>query len=210
MRPVRAQLEAAALAFVRASNPGDEVFVVNFADRARLDVPLTGDLRVLEAGIGGRESFGGSAIRDAIRIAEGYLRVRAAHARRALLVISDGKDTASMMSGGELRQLAERGGVAIHALELSGVGGSTARRGSGELERIARLTGGIVRRAASAAEIEPVILEIARRIRSEYTLAYTPANQALDGTFRTIRVEVTRPPGLRARTRPGYRATGAP
>src|SRR5262245_17664693 len=49
MRPVRERVEAAALALVRASNPLDEVFVVNFADHARLDVPLTGDIRVLEA-----------------------------------------------------------------------------------------------------------------------------------------------------------------
>jgi VWFA-related protein len=208
MRPVRERVEAAALAFVRASNPGDEVFVVNFADDARLDVGMTGDLRVLEAGIGRRDAFGGSAVRDAIRVADGYVRARAAHPRKALLVISDGKDTASMASGRELRRLVERGGVAIHALELSGAGGRAPRPGDGELGRIAGLTGGIVRRAASVAEIEPVILEIAHRIRSEYTLAYTPANQALDGSFRTVRVEVTRPAGLRARTRPGYRATG--
>jgi Ca-activated chloride channel homolog len=210
MRPVRERVEAAALAFVRASNPGDEVFVVNFADYARLDVPMTGDLRVLEAGIGRRDSIGGSAVRDAIRVADGYLRARAAHARRALLVISDGKDTASVASERELRRLAERGGVAIHALELGGAGGAAPRRGDGELERIAGLTGGLVRRAASVAGIEPVILEIAHGIRSEYTVAYTPANQVLDGSFRTVRVEVTRPPGLRARTRPGYRATAAP
>jgi VWFA-related protein len=210
MRPVRERVEAAALAFVRASNPGDEVFVLNFAHYMWLDVPLTGDLRVLETGIGRRESIGGSALRDAIRVADGYLRARAAHARRALLVISDGKDTSSMASEREIRGLAERGGVAIHALQLIGLGGRAPGPGDGELDRIAALTGGTVRRAASATGIEPAILEIAHRIRREYTLAYTPANQALDGSFRTVRVEVTRPPGLEARTRPGYRATATP
>ncbi|PYR61652.1 MAG: VWA domain-containing protein, partial [Acidobacteria bacterium] len=51
MRSLRSRVEAAALAFVRASNPQDEAFVLNFADRARIDVPLTSDVGVLEAGI---------------------------------------------------------------------------------------------------------------------------------------------------------------
>jgi VWFA-related protein len=205
MRPLREGVEAAALAFVRASNPADEVFVVNFADHPRVDVPLTADVRVLEAGIGRRDSIGGSAIRDAIRVAEGYLRARATRQRRALLVISDGRDTASIASAREVRRLAEGGGAAIHALVLGPAEGQ--RRGDGELGRLAALSGGIVRRATSIAEVDRVILEIAHRIRSEYTIGYTPANQALDGSFRTVRVEVTLPPGLRAHTRPGYRAT---
>jgi Ca-activated chloride channel family protein len=204
---LREAVEAAALAFVRASNPADEVFVVNFADDARMDVPLTSDVRVLEAGIGRRDSFGGSAVRDAIRIAEGYLRARATHQRRALLVISDGKDTASTASGREIRRLAERGGVAVQALILRPDYGPAGRQGDGELGRLAQLTGGMVRRASSPAGIDQMILEMARRIRSEYTIGYTPENQALDESFRTVRVEIAHGRGLRAHTRPGYRAT---
>jgi len=210
MRPLRAGAEAAALAFVRASNPADEVFVVNFADHARVDVPLTADVRVLEAGIGRRDSIGGSAVRDAIRVAEGYLRARATHPRRALLAISDGEDTASATSGRELRRLAERGGVALHALILRPAGGPRAQQGDDELERLARMTGGIVRHAGSMAEVEPLILEMARRIRSEYAIGYMPENQALDGSFRKVRVELARAPGLHAHTRPGYRAIATP
>jgi hypothetical protein len=56
-------------------------------------------------------------------------------------------------------------------------------------------------------DIDSVALEIARQIRNQYTIAYTPANQTLDGTYRTIRVTVSGPDGLRVRTRAGYRAS---
>src|SRR5437763_1251192 len=66
MRTKRATIEAAAVDFARASNPQDEMFVLNFADKSRVDVPFTSDVRVLEAGIARVDSIGGTAMRDAI------------------------------------------------------------------------------------------------------------------------------------------------
>ena len=59
-------------------------------------------------------------------------------------------------------------------------------------------------------DIDGVALEIARQIRNQYTIAYTPVNQALDGTYRTIRVTVSGANGLTVRTRAGYRASVDP
>lgn len=207
MRDLRGSVEAAALAFVRASNPLDEVFIVNFADYARVDVPLTRDHRALELGIGMRDPNGGSAVRDAIWVANGYLSVRAAHDRRALLVLSDGKDTSSNISGRKLGRLVERGWATLHAVSLGYLEGAERPARDGELARLAQRTGGVFRRPVSVAAVGPMMLEIAHQIRSDYTIGYAPSNQAVDGSFRTVRVEVTRPPGLTARTRPGYWAT---
>ena len=80
MRSLRAKVEAAALAFARASNPDDEIFVVNFADTVHLDVPMTADLRVLEAGIGRVDSIGGTALRDAVDLRRA-LPARSRHPR---------------------------------------------------------------------------------------------------------------------------------
>ena len=66
MRTLRSKVEAAALALARASNPQDEIFVLNFNDKARIDVPFTSDVRVLEAGIARVDSIGGTAAWDAI------------------------------------------------------------------------------------------------------------------------------------------------
>ena len=73
MRQKRAKVEATALAFVRASNPLNEVFVINFADKLLVDVDMTSDIRALEAGIARVDSIGGTAMRDAIDAGERYL-----------------------------------------------------------------------------------------------------------------------------------------
>src|SRR5882672_11037289 len=70
MRTLRQKVEAAALAFARACNPRDEFFVVNFADTPRLDVPLTGDVHALEAGIARVDAIGGTAMYDALGLAQ--------------------------------------------------------------------------------------------------------------------------------------------
>src|SRR5207302_586002 len=92
MRRKRERVEAAALALVRASNPQDEVFVMNFADKPHLDVALTTDLRLLEAGIARLDSIGGTAMRDAVDVGGRYLSEHAARDRRVLVIVTDGND----------------------------------------------------------------------------------------------------------------------
>ena len=211
MRSVRLRVEAAALAFVRASNPLDEVFVLNFADTPRIDVPFTNDVRVLEAGVARVDAIGGTAMRDALLVAGRYLREHATHDRRALLVITDGNDNASTVSISECRRAVERSGAAIYAVRLvRDTSWADPRGNDDELDRLAELTGGIADRIAATSNIEHVAQEMAHRIRTEYTIAYHPANQELDGSYRAIRVKVTKPGGLTVRTRPGYWATAPP
>lgn len=210
MRSLRPTMEAAALAFVRASNPLDEIFVLNFADMPRIDVPFTSDPRLIEGGVTRLDSIGGTAIRDAILVAGRYLNDHAAHDRRALLLLTDGRDNASGASRAELHEFVDRSGVAIFAVTLLRAGGSTSGgTGDAELQELADLTGGSDHRVGSISDVNRIILEIARQLRNAYTIAYTPANEALDGTYRSVRVEVTRPRGLTARTRPGYWAMPA-
>ena len=61
MRDKRARVEAAAVGLVRASNPQDEVFIVNFNDEAYLDVPFTSDVKKMEQGLTRIDSRGGTA-----------------------------------------------------------------------------------------------------------------------------------------------------
>lgn len=210
MRALRANVEKAALAFVRASNPLDDVFVLNFADTAHVDVPLTRDVRLLEAGIARVDSIGGTAMRDAVLQAEGYLRQHASHDRRVLLVVTDGNDNASRATIDQLRKTAGQTATAVFAVGLFRDDSPSAAHGRDELDHLTELTGGVAYYPASFDQIESVVLEIARQIRNEYTIAYEPVNQALDGMYRAIRLRVTGPGGLSVRTRPGYWATPAP
>ena len=118
MRPLRATVEAVALAFVRASNPLDDVFVLNFADRPRIDVPFTSDLHMLEEGAARVDSISGTAMRDAIFTAGSYLHDHGAHDRQVLLVITDGNDNASQISTARLRNVIERTAATIFAVKL--------------------------------------------------------------------------------------------
>jgi Ca-activated chloride channel homolog len=205
MRPLRPNVEAAAMAFVRASNPMDETFVMNFADTPRIDVPFTTDVRTLEAGIKRVDSIGGTAIRDAIGLADSYLRAHARRDRRALLVITDGNDNASSISRTQLRASLEQDTTVVFGVGLTHVVPSAAERhGDDELEQLATTTGGVMRRATSVSEVNDVVLEMAYQIRHAYTIAYSPRTGSLVGSYRRIRVRVTEPHGLTARTRPGY------
>jgi Ca-activated chloride channel family protein len=207
MRTVRSKVERAALAFARASNPLDEMFVLNFADKVRIDVPFTRDVRVLEAGIARADSIGGTAMRDAVEMGETYLREHATYDRRVLLVITDGIDNASMAPIERIRQQAERFDTAIYAVGLFGnEDEARTKRGRHELEQLTARTGGVPYFPSSLDQINEVVLDIARQIRNQYTIAYAPLNQALDGSYRTIRVTATGAEGYVVRTRTGYRA----
>ena len=208
MRQLRSKVEAAALAFARASNPQDELFVLNFADKARIDVPLTSDVRVLEAGIARLDAIGGTAMRDGIDMAEAYLREHATRDRKVLLVITDGNDNASMATFDRIEKEAEDTETVIDAIGLFLDGEtSKAKTGRHELNRLVEKTGGVAYYPQGIEQINEVALDLARQIRNQYTIAYAPLNQALDGSYRTIRVTAAGSEKFSVHTRPGYRAT---
>jgi VWFA-related protein len=209
MRTLRPKVEAAALALARASNPQDEVFVLNFNDKTHIDVPFTSDLNVLEAGIGRADSIGGTAMRDAIDAAQTYLTEHATRDRKVLLVITDGIDNASVASLDRIEKIAEQRDTVIFAVGLFGTE-DRVKQGRHELDRLAERTGGMAYYPAGIDEIGTVGLEIARQIRNQYTIAYAPLNQTLDGTYRSIRVVVSGPERFSVRTRDGYLATRVP
>jgi Ca-activated chloride channel homolog len=209
MRTLRPKVEAAALALARASNPQDEVFVLNFNDKAHIDVPFTSDLRVLEAGIGRLDSIGGTAMRDAVDMAQIYLTEHATRDRKVLLVITDGIDNASVATLDRIEKQAEQRDTVIFAVGLFGAE-DRVKQGRHELDRLTDRTGGTAYYPAGIDDIGTVALEIARQIRNQYTIAYAPLNQALDGTYRSIRVVAAGPERLTVRTRDGYLATRLP
>jgi VWFA-related protein len=206
MRTLRSRVEAAALALARASNPQDEIFVLNFNDKARIDVPFTSDVRVLEAGIARVDSIGGTAMRDAIDMAQTYLSDHGTRERKVLLVITDGIDNASMATRDRIEKQAEQRDTVIFAVGLFG-DVERVKQGRHELDQLAEKTGGLAYYPAGIDEIGAVALEIARQIRNQYTIAYAPLNQSLDGSYRTIRLTVNSPEKLTVRARAGYRAT---
>jgi Ca-activated chloride channel family protein len=209
MRTKRAKVEAAALDFARASNPEDEMFVLNFADKSRIDVPLTSDVRVLEAGIARVDSIGGTAMRDAIATAEEYVTRHARRDRKVLVVITDGGDNASVTPFDRIRMAAEQHDIAVYAVGLMGQRDPHAGRARHDLEQLTQTTGGLAYFPTTMEQTGDVAQELARQIRTQYTIGYTPLNQSLDGSYRTIRVTAKGPERLTVHTRSGYRAVAS-
>jgi VWFA-related protein len=209
MRGRRGIVEEAAVTFARSSNPLDELFVVNFADAPRLDVAMTSDLRALENGIGRADSIGGTALRDAVDLAERYMQTHAKRDRRALLIISDGHDNSSTTKIDQIRRQAEQGNIALYAIGLPHRDPGASGRARRELDDLTERTGGLAVHAATMTEVTDAALGIAHRIRQQYTLAYAPLNQRLDGSYRKVRVVIESAERLAVHTRTGYVAAPA-
>ena len=207
MMTKRSRVEAAALAMVRASNPQDEVFIVNFNDDAYLDVPFTSDIHKLEQGLARIDSRGGTAMRDAINKALDYTRTDAKKDKKVLLVITDGNDNASNISLEKVVNRANQSDTLVYAIGLfTEEEKHEASKAKRALKELTTASGGLAFYPKDVTEVQQLAVEIARDIRNQYTIAYSPSVQALDGSYRQVKVECDAPGKPVVRTRSGYYA----
>jgi Ca-activated chloride channel homolog len=208
MMSKRSRVEAAALEMVRNSNPEDEVFVVNFNDDAFLDVPFTNDMHKLEQGLARIDSRGGTAMRDAISMSLEYIKKSAKKDKKVLMVITDGADNASNTTLEKVVARASSADTLIYAIGLfSDEEKREATKAKRQLNELTAATGGVALYPKEVSEVQSKAVEIAHDIRNQYTIAYEPSLQALDGSYRQIHVTVDAPGKPTVRTRSGYYAT---
>ena len=212
MRNKRKHVESAALAAVKASNPRDEVTVINFNDEPFRDVELTSDIKKMEEGLTRLDSRGGTAMRDAISATIDYIKQRGKHDKKVLFIVTDGDDTASQMTSLEkLVQKAHDAEVLLYFIGLlSEEDKRAAKRAKRAMEALAKASGGTAVFPESLEEVEKVAVSIANEVRNQYVLTYSPTNQNLDGSFRQIRVVANGPGRPQVRTRSGYYAVAEP
>ena len=212
MRDKRAKVEAAALALVKASNPDDEVFIVNFNDEAFLDNPhgkdFTSDIQEMEDALTRIDSRGGTAMRDAIRMSIDHVKEKAHKDKKVLVVVTDGNDNSSVVSLEDLVKAAQQSEVLIYSVGLlTDEERREAKRAQKAMEALAEATGGETFFPRDVSEVERIANQVAHDIRNQYTIAYTPLNQAMDGSFRQIKVAVKAAGNPTVRARSGYYAT---
>ena len=208
MRDKRAKVEAAAIDLVKASNPRDEVTIVNFNDEAWHDVPFTSDIKKMQEGVARIDSRGGTAMRDAISSTLDYVRKQAKHDKKVMLVITDGNDNTSTISLERLVQQAHQSEILLYFIALlDEEDRHEAKKAKRAIETLAKASGGSALYPKDLAEVEKTALEVAGEIRNQYIIAYTPLNEALDGSFRNVRVVAKGPGNPTVRTRSGYYAT---
>jgi VWFA-related protein len=206
MTDKRDRVASAALAMVKASNPRDEVFIIDFNEKAVLAKDFTDNIEDLEKALRNPEASGETAMRDALRLGIEHLRHSAHRDKKVLLVVTDGEDNSSVETQAHLVEAAQQNGAIVYAVGLVGAEEpESAARARKQLTELTLQTGGRAWFPNDVAEIANIAPEIAHEIRNQYVVAYTPSNPAADGSFRKIRVDVN-VPGVLVRTRAGYYA----
>lgn len=213
MYPNRAEVMQGAKDFLASSNPKDQVFVVNFNEKASLglppSVPFTSNVKELEAAVLRGPSAGLTALYDALALALKHLALTT-RKKKALIVISDGGDDASHKDFRQALSSARHGNAIIYTMGI--ISEEESDVDPGVLKRLARDTGGEAYFPKSAAALPAIYHRIAEDLRAQYTIGYIPINRSRDGSYRTIRITV-RAKGhgrLDARTRKGYFAPSGP
>ncbi len=210
MRGRRPQVEAAALAMIKASNPLDEVMVVNYNDEAYEDVPFTSDIKKMEEGLTRIDARGGTAMYDAITMTVDRMQNKGKRDKKVIMLITDGNDNASVTKLETLIRKLSGGGnqIVVHTIGILDVEEKReARKAKRAIQAIAEATGGLYYFPKDLSEVEKISLEVAHDIRNQYVLGYSPSIQALDGSFRQIKVTVSGSNKPAVRTRSGYYAT---
>ncbi len=209
MRDKRAKVESAALGLVKESNPEDEVFIVNFNDEAYLDQDFTSKIDEMKQGLTKIDSRGGTAMRDAIRMSIDHLKEKGKKDKRVLLVVTDGNDNASMMSLENLVTAAQDAETIIYAIGLlSEEERREATKAKRALQALAEATGGQAFFPKELSEVESITHRVARDLRNQYTIGYSPTDTVLDGKYRTVKVIANGPNKPTVHTRSGYYAAG--
>ncbi|NUR55639.1 MAG: VWA domain-containing protein [Acidobacteria bacterium] len=186
--------------------PADAFFVMAFNHEPHLLTTWTDDASTVRAALAALKPWGGTAIYDAIVRAEPLLDARSRE-RAALVVISDGADTASDHSLRDVRSTMLRTDAFVYAIAIDSPQRRTinARVNPEALREITNQSGGTTEVVHDGEELDAATARIAEELNSQYVLGYSPPHAA-DGKYHSIRVKVTRE-GFKVRARNGYVAT---
>jgi Ca-activated chloride channel family protein len=189
-------------------HPGsDHAFVVGFDATPEVTQDFTDKTELLAHGVRELRPGGGTALYDALYFACRDKLLKASKAtpvRRAIILLSDGDDNLSHVTMGEAVEMAQRAETIVYTISTNVSG--TKGNGDKILERIADATGG---RAFFPFQIRDVVnafAEIQDELRSQYAVAYKPADFKADGHYRTIEIVANDRKNFRVRARRGYYA----
>jgi Ca-activated chloride channel homolog len=204
--------QEAAIGFVKKLRDQDLAQVIDFDSRVQIAQGFTSNEPDLEEAIRKTSAGGSTSLHNAIYISLKELKkIQARSAddvrRQAIVVLSDGEDTSSLVSFDEVLDLAKRSETAIYAIGLRGRGSDRSRGSFNEadfvLRELAQQTGGRVFFAQNANELAGIYGQIADELSSQYMIGYSSSNPKRDGAWRRIIVQVNEPNTI-ARTKQGY------
>jgi VWFA-related protein len=206
------RLSAAAMTFVKESNPEDETAIVSFGDDVELEQDFTSNTQKLSQALATISPKGATSLYDAILLAANHLRKQGFHEKKVLLIVSDGDDNHSRYSLNRVLDSLRESPIIVYSVGLrdpsddSPVFGSLGRKALG---KVAEVTGGISYFPRSVSDVQQICRTIARDLRNQYTVGYRPSNDKLDGSWRKVLVRINPAkgvPSVKIRTKQGYYA----
>jgi Ca-activated chloride channel family protein len=206
--------QAAAIRFTKTLRPQDVAQVVQFNDRATTLQSFTNDLGALETAIRKTEASGPTALHNALYVALKDLmkdKKAAELRRRAVVLLSDGEDTASLVTDDQVLELARKSEINIYAISLRPARQQDRTRQAFSqaeylINALTRDTGGRAYFPTSLSELDSVYDRIAEELRTLYSVGYVSSNVRRDGKWRRIVVRVPTREGLTIRHKLGYYA----
>ena len=210
--------QEAAVGFAKRLRKQDLAEVVSFDSRVIVLQTFTNSAGELEQAIRKTSAGGSTSLNNAVYIALKDLKKVVAKSaddvrRQAIVVLSDGEDTSSLLPFEEVRDLAKRSETAIYTIGLKVDEGASSARGFKEAEfvmrQFAQETGGRSFFPTQISELAAIYGQISDELSSQYTVGYTSKNPRRDGAWRRVVVRVDRPNTI-ARTKLGYFAPVAP
>jgi Ca-activated chloride channel family protein len=188
--------QEAALRFLEGTvKPRDRAAIITFNDHPNLVVKFTHDLKDLAGGLAGLKAERGTALYDSLVYS--FYTFNGLKGRRALLLLSDGRDEGSRFTWEETLEFARRAGVTVYSIGL----GEDVEKG--KLKRLSEETGGRAFFPRDAGELPAIYAAIEEELRSQYLIAYQSATLRKDPGFRTVDLKVVKS-GLEAKTIRGY------
>ena len=201
--------------FIDTSHDMDEYFLIGFNTRAQLLLDKTRNGNAVIDKLTFVEPRQNTALYDACYL--GVEKVtRGTHAKRALLLISDGQDNESRYTFSDLRRLLKETDVVLYSIGIVSPNDATSNvgmQGQGILDELSAVSGGKAFFPSTDAEMNEIFERIALELRHQYSIGYKPANFVNDGRWHRIKVKVQPPRGLPrlfVRNKEGYFATTTP
>jgi len=187
----------------------DQAFVVGFDVTPEVTQDFTDNTEKLAHGVHELRPGGGTALYDALYFAcrDKLLKApKSTTVRRAIILLSDGEDNQSHVTREEAIEMAQRAEAIVYTISTNVSG--TKGAGDKVLERIADATGGRPFFPFQIRDVANAFAEIQDELRSQYAIAYKPADLKADGHYRTIEIVANDRKNLRVRSRRGWYAPG--
>ncbi len=210
--------QQAAVGCISALRPADRLLVIDIKDSSTVLAPLSHDLKAAKEAILGTSAEGSTAIYNGLYVTlKEMAKKRSTETdmrRQAVVLLSDGDDTSSLVSYDDVMDLAKRSGISIYTIMLSSAldvqanrrRDPVASRSEYGMKQLAQETGARSFPASQIGDLANVYKLIGQELSSQYALGYTSTNPRRDGAYRRVVVRIVDRENVQPRTRAGYLA----